>query len=192
MPTSMLCSKEEIYVEQPEGFIDRHHPNWVCQLSKSIYGLKQAACVWWNHKINKYLCKNGFKPTSTNTCLYYAYDGKHIIFIALYVNDCMIMAPHGQTQWIKDLIMKKFPFTDLGPAMSVLSIEIIHDQPNGKLFLCQHGKIVNALNKFGMINCKPIDMPMVAGLSLNKIECTNEKVKNFPFHLVIRTLNYVT
>ncbi|GKE87727.1 retrotransposon protein, putative, ty1-copia subclass, partial [Tanacetum coccineum] len=38
--------EEEIYMEQPEGFIDPNHPSKVCKLQRSIYGLKQASRSW--------------------------------------------------------------------------------------------------------------------------------------------------
>jgi len=182
--------KEEIFIEQPEGFTDPKHPNWVCHLNKSLYGLKQAAHVW-NNEIDGYLQENGFKPTDANLCLYYATDGNNLVFITLYIDDCTIMAPRGHTQWIKDLIAKKFPFSDLGPATSVLSIEIMCNQPNGKLYLCQCGKIDDAINKFRMNNCKPVNTPMITGLSLKKVEHTDEKVEKYPYHLAIWTLNYI-
>ncbi|XP_057454111.1 uncharacterized protein LOC130745755 [Lotus japonicus] len=38
---------EELYVEQPTGFIDPHHPNYVYILRKALYGLKQAPRAWY-------------------------------------------------------------------------------------------------------------------------------------------------
>ncbi|GKC65340.1 retrotransposon protein, putative, ty1-copia subclass [Tanacetum coccineum] len=38
--------EEEIYMEQPEGFIDPNHPSKVCKLQRSIYRLKQASRSW--------------------------------------------------------------------------------------------------------------------------------------------------
>ncbi|GJU18880.1 retrotransposon protein, putative, ty1-copia subclass [Tanacetum coccineum] len=34
---------EDIYMVQPEGFVDPNHPRKVCKLQRSIYGLKQAS-----------------------------------------------------------------------------------------------------------------------------------------------------
>nr|GEY52409.1 retrovirus-related Pol polyprotein from transposon TNT 1-94 [Tanacetum cinerariifolium] len=39
--------KEDIYVSQPEGFVDPDHPNHVYRLSKALYGLKQAPRAWF-------------------------------------------------------------------------------------------------------------------------------------------------
>ncbi|GJW57619.1 retrotransposon protein, putative, ty1-copia subclass [Tanacetum coccineum] len=37
---------EDIYMVQPEGFVDPNHPRKVCKLQRSIYGLKQASRSW--------------------------------------------------------------------------------------------------------------------------------------------------
>ncbi|GKA43062.1 retrovirus-related pol polyprotein from transposon TNT 1-94 [Tanacetum coccineum] len=39
--------KEEVYVNQPYGFIDTHHPDKDYRLKKSLYGLKQVPRAWW-------------------------------------------------------------------------------------------------------------------------------------------------
>nr|GEU52417.1 retrovirus-related Pol polyprotein from transposon TNT 1-94 [Tanacetum cinerariifolium] len=38
--------KEEVYVSQPEGFVDPDHPTHVYRLKKALYGLKQAPQAW--------------------------------------------------------------------------------------------------------------------------------------------------
>nr|GEX13450.1 hypothetical protein [Tanacetum cinerariifolium] len=40
--------KEEVYISQPEGFIDSDHPTHVYRLKKALYGLKQASRAWYN------------------------------------------------------------------------------------------------------------------------------------------------
>nr|GFD50764.1 Gag-Pol polyprotein [Tanacetum cinerariifolium] len=39
--------KEEVYVNQPDGFIDPYHPDKVYRLKKALYGLKQAPRAWY-------------------------------------------------------------------------------------------------------------------------------------------------
>ena len=53
---------EDVYMVQPEGFVDPQHPNKVCKLKKSIYGLKQASRSW-NHRFDVEVKKFGFIKT---------------------------------------------------------------------------------------------------------------------------------
>nr|GEU67791.1 retrovirus-related Pol polyprotein from transposon TNT 1-94 [Tanacetum cinerariifolium] len=51
--------KEEVYVSQPEGFVDPDHPTHVYHLKKAIYGLKQAPRAWYN-TLSRFLLENKF------------------------------------------------------------------------------------------------------------------------------------
>ena len=53
---------EEIYMEQPEGFVKQGQEKKVCRLLKAIYGLKQAA-LQWNKALHDSLLKMGFTRT---------------------------------------------------------------------------------------------------------------------------------
>ncbi|GJZ91222.1 retrovirus-related pol polyprotein from transposon TNT 1-94 [Tanacetum coccineum] len=41
--------REEVYVSQPDGFVDQDNPNHVYKLKKALYGLKQAPQAWQRH-----------------------------------------------------------------------------------------------------------------------------------------------
>nr|GEZ11851.1 retrovirus-related Pol polyprotein from transposon TNT 1-94 [Tanacetum cinerariifolium] len=51
--------KEEVYVAQPDGFIDPDHPEKVYRLKKALYGLKQAPRAWYD-ELSKFLISKGF------------------------------------------------------------------------------------------------------------------------------------
>nr|GFB60074.1 Gag-Pol polyprotein [Tanacetum cinerariifolium] len=51
--------KEEVYVNQPDGFVDPYHPDQVYLLKKALYGLKQALRVWYDELFN-FLVSKGF------------------------------------------------------------------------------------------------------------------------------------
>nr|GFC16556.1 retrotransposon protein, putative, unclassified [Tanacetum cinerariifolium] len=51
--------KEEVYVSQPDVFVDPDHPEKVYRLRKALYGLKQAPRAWYD-KLSKFLTSKGF------------------------------------------------------------------------------------------------------------------------------------
>nr|GEZ87091.1 hypothetical protein [Tanacetum cinerariifolium] len=51
--------KEEVYVAQPDGFVDPDHPEKVYRLRKALYGLKQAPRTWYD-ELSKFLTSKGF------------------------------------------------------------------------------------------------------------------------------------
>jgi hypothetical protein len=60
--------QEEVYMEQPPGYVDQTHPNLVCRLKKALYGLKQAPRAW-SDKIGQYLVISGFQTSNANFSL---------------------------------------------------------------------------------------------------------------------------
>jgi hypothetical protein len=52
--------QEEVYVEQPKGFVDIEFPNHVYRLKKTLYGLKQAPRAWYE-RLTQFLTNPGYK-----------------------------------------------------------------------------------------------------------------------------------
>ncbi|GJY12762.1 retrovirus-related pol polyprotein from transposon TNT 1-94 [Tanacetum coccineum] len=59
--------KEEVYVSQPEGFVDQDNPSHVYKLKKALYGLKQAPRAWYDmlssFLISQHFSKGAVDPT---------------------------------------------------------------------------------------------------------------------------------
>nr|GFA64624.1 Gag-Pol polyprotein [Tanacetum cinerariifolium] len=51
--------KEEVYINQPNGFVDPCHPDQVYRLKKALYGLKHTPRAWYN-ELSKFLLSKGF------------------------------------------------------------------------------------------------------------------------------------
>lgn len=179
--------KEEIYVEQPAGFVSHLHPDHVCRLLRSLYGLKQAPLIW-NETLDQWLRENDFKPTDGDPCVYYRIRNRRIAFIAVYVDDLTIICHVRDLNGIKRGLHNRFPVTDLGAATSILGVELLRDRAAGTLKLRQRGHILGVLKTFQMIYCNPAVTPMETNLKLIKAATPEE---NYPYRQAIGKLLYI-
>ena len=86
---------EEVYMQQPEGFVEEGKEHMVCYLKRSIYGLKQSPRCW-NHVLDSKLREMKFKPTSGDSCLYVHTDqGGEMSLVAVYVDDLILGGRSG-------------------------------------------------------------------------------------------------
>nr|GEU73856.1 hypothetical protein [Tanacetum cinerariifolium] len=56
---NIFSTPEEVYVNQPDGFVDPYHPDKVYRLKKALYGPKQAPRAWYD-ELSKFLLSKGF------------------------------------------------------------------------------------------------------------------------------------
>ncbi|KAL6320112.1 hypothetical protein AAG906_004621 [Vitis piasezkii] len=83
--------EEEIYVEQPQGFVVDGEENKVYKLKKALYGLKQAPRAWYT-QIDNYFIENGFIRSKSEPTLYVkSKDNSQILIVALYVDDLIFL-----------------------------------------------------------------------------------------------------
>lgn len=80
---------EEIYIRQPEGFVDKMYPQHVCKLDKALYGLKQAPRAWYN-TVKSTLLQWGFTSSKSNTSLFYHINNGSLLLLLIYVDDILI------------------------------------------------------------------------------------------------------
>src|SRR5664279_1364232 len=81
---------EDVYMIQPEGFVDLANANKVCKLPKSIYGLKQASRSC-NIRFDEVVKSFGFIKSEEESCLYKKFSGDSVAFLILYVDDILLM-----------------------------------------------------------------------------------------------------
>jgi hypothetical protein len=93
---------EEIYKEQPAGFVANGQEGMECKLLKSLYGLKQAP-KQWHEKFDRTLTSDGFVVNEADKCVYYRYGGDEGVILCLYVDDILILGTSLDV--IKDKIL---------------------------------------------------------------------------------------
>ena len=78
--------KEELYVEQPQGFEIEGEEKKVYKLKKALYGLKQAPRAWYGN-IDAYFTDKGFTRSPSEPTLYVKHGITGMIIVSLYVDD---------------------------------------------------------------------------------------------------------
>jgi hypothetical protein len=82
---------ETVYCEQPSGFIDSAHPDYVYHLNKSLYGLKQAPRAWYSH-FDSHILSLGFVGAQSDTSLFIYWHGSDTSYLLLYVDNIVLTA----------------------------------------------------------------------------------------------------
>nr|GEW06462.1 Gag-Pol polyprotein [Tanacetum cinerariifolium] len=101
--------KEEVYVSQPEGFIDLEFSNHVYRLKKSIYGLKQAPRAWFD-KLSSFLIEHGFTKGIVDLTLFTRRHGGAILFVKEHVEKGIVELYFVGTEYqLADLFTKALP-----------------------------------------------------------------------------------
>nr|GEV06071.1 retrotransposon protein, putative, unclassified [Tanacetum cinerariifolium] len=85
--------KEDVYVCQPEGFIDADHPSHVYKLKKALYGLKQAPRAWYD-KLSTFLLQNYFFKGTIDPTLFIRRFHDFIFVVQVYVDDIIFGSTH--------------------------------------------------------------------------------------------------
>jgi hypothetical protein len=114
---------EEIYIEQPQGFVVHNEKYHVCRLKKSLYGLKKAPRVCYE-KMDGFLMSLGFKKSAANPNLYYHIDGNECLILVLYVDDLFLTGSKILIAECKQALTAKFEMKDLGLMYYFLGLEV--------------------------------------------------------------------
>nr|GEV63171.1 putative pol protein [Tanacetum cinerariifolium] len=122
--------KEEVYVNQPDGFVDPYHPDKVYRLKKALYGLKQAPRAWYN-ELSIFLVSKGFSKGSIDPTLFITKHGEDILLVQIYVDDIIFGSTNPKlSKQFQKLMHNKFEMSMMGELKFFLGIQI-HQSPCG-------------------------------------------------------------
>jgi hypothetical protein len=104
--------EEEVYIEQPEGFVIHNEKSHVCRLKKALYGLKQAPRAWYE-KMDGFLMSLGFNKSVADPNLYYHIVGNECLILVLYVDDLFLIGSERLIPECKRALTLEFKMKDL-------------------------------------------------------------------------------
>ncbi|GJZ14379.1 retrovirus-related pol polyprotein from transposon TNT 1-94 [Tanacetum coccineum] len=181
--------REEVYVSQPDGFVDPDKPNHVYKLKKALYGLKQALRAWYD-MLSSFLISNDFSKGLVDPTLFIRREGNELLLVQIYVDDIIFAA---STPELCDLFAKimcsKFKMSMMGKISFFLGLQI-SQSPRG-IFINQSKYALESLKKYGYESCDPVDTPMVEKSKLDE-DKEGKAVDPSHYRGMIGTLLYLT
>ena len=187
--------KEDVYMVQPEGFVNPKKSNMICKLQRSIYGLKQASRSW-NLSFDEAIKEFGFIKNEEEACVYKKACGSAVVFLVLYVDDILLIGNDiPGKQATKAWLGKCFSMKDLGNAAYILGIKIYKDRSRRILGLSQSTYIDKILRRFKMHESKKGFILIRHGIRLSKDQCPTtpdqlRKMKDVPYASAVGSIMY--
>ncbi|GJV65024.1 retrovirus-related pol polyprotein from transposon TNT 1-94 [Tanacetum coccineum] len=150
--------KEDVYVCQPEGFIDADNPSHIYKLKKALYGLNQAPRAWYND-LSKFLLQNHFLKGTIDPTLFIRCFDDDILVVQVYVDDIIFGSTNPRYSQLFSGFMKScFEMSMTREMTFFLSLQVIQS-PHG-IFISQSNYVLEILKKYGMETCDPVRTPM--------------------------------
>nr|GEX95994.1 retrovirus-related Pol polyprotein from transposon TNT 1-94 [Tanacetum cinerariifolium] len=209
--------REEVYISQPDGFVDPDNPNHVYKLKKALYGLKQAprACkdrppmlapgnyVQWksrikryidtkpNHELIHYCLENPpYELGSVDPTLFIRRNSDDLLLVQIYVDDIIFAASTIELcDLFANLMCSKFKMSMMGKISFFLGLQISQN-PRG-IFINQSKYALESLKKYGFEFCDPVDTLMVEKSKLDE-DGEGKVVDPSHYRGMIGTLLYLT
>ena len=181
---------EEVYMEQPSGFVAQGESGLVCKLHRSLYGLKQSPWAWFGH-FSSVVQKFGMLRSEADHSIFYHHNSSsQCIYLVVYVDDIVITGSDQEgIQRLKQHLFNHFQTKDLGKLKYFLGLEIA--QSNLGVVMSQRKYALDILEKTGMLECKPVDTPMNPNVKL--VPGQGEPLRDLGrYRRLVGKLNYLT
>ena len=182
--------EEEVYVQQPLGYVVKGHEDKVLKLKKALYGLKQAPRAWYS-RIDRYFQDHGFIKCPHEYALYVKEDqAGGFMLVCLYVDDLIFTGNNVKMfEEFKKVMAQEFEMTDIGLMSYYLEIEV--KQVDGVIYISQEAYAKKILEKFKMEKCKPVSTPIECGAKMSRFD-ESKKVDASLYRSLIGSLRYLT
>nr|GEZ02608.1 hypothetical protein [Tanacetum cinerariifolium] len=181
--------REEVYVSQPDGFVDQDNPNHVYKLKKALYGLKQAPHAWYD-MLSSFLISQDFSKGLVDPTLFIRRNGNDLLLVQIYVDDIIFAAYTPELyDLFANLMCSKFKMSMMGKISFFLGLQI--SQSPRSIFINQSKYALESLKKYGFESCDPVDTPLVEKTKLDE-DKEGKAVDPSHYHGMTDTLLYLT
>ncbi|GJT11679.1 retrovirus-related pol polyprotein from transposon TNT 1-94 [Tanacetum coccineum] len=150
--------KEEVYISQPERFVDLNNPSHVYKLKNAMYCLKQAPCAWYD-MLSSFLISQHFSKCAVDPTLFTWKAGNDLLLVQIYVNDIIFASTNtALCNEFANLMTTNFKMSMMGQMPFFLELQI-SQSPRG-IFLNQSKYAYEIIKKYGLLTSDSVDTPM--------------------------------
>jgi hypothetical protein len=151
--------EEEVYMDIPPGYSVTMGENNVCKLQRALYGLKQSPRAWFG-RFSLAMKKYGFTQSNSDHTLFLKRQQGKVTALIIYVDDMIITGDDKEEiSRLQGQLASEFEMKNLGGLKYFLGIEVARS--NQGIFLSQRKYILDLLSEVGLLECKPVDTPIV-------------------------------
>ncbi|GJS99409.1 retrovirus-related pol polyprotein from transposon TNT 1-94 [Tanacetum coccineum] len=181
--------KEEVYVSQPEGFVDQDNPSHVYKLKKALYGLKQAPRAWYD-MLSSFLISQQFSKGAVDPTLFTRHAGNDILLVQIYVDDIIFASTNtAMCDEFANQMTSKFKMSMMGQMSFFLGLQI-SQSPRG-IFINQSKYASEIVKKYGLNTTDSVDTPMIETKKLDE-DLQGKPVDATLYRGMIGSLMYLT
>jgi hypothetical protein len=157
--------KEEVYIDQPPGYVVAGSEHLVCRLQKALYGLKQSPRAWFD-RFSAVVLGYGFQCSTSDHYVFVRHSFNDTIVFIVYVDDIIISgSDFTSIADLKTYLSKHFHTKDLGALRYFLGIEVARSSQG--IFLSQRKYVLDLLFETGLLGACPADTPMDSTVKLD-------------------------
>lgn len=152
--------EEDVYMDQPPGFVQEGAAHLVCKLKKSLYGLKQSPRAWYE-EFHAFFTREGFSRSAADHSLYIKQTMDYFMAVVIYVDDVILLVSGmAMMRKLKGSLEEEYDMSDLGELHFFLGVHIERRRAARTISMHQRSYIEGVLQRFGMADCKPIGTPL--------------------------------
>jgi hypothetical protein len=186
-------TKEDIYMKQPEGFVEPGFEDYICKLVHTIYGTMQGGHDWYE-TLSTTFKQLGYTTSRADPCVRFKKENGNYTITDTYTDDIFGASnTDGKIEQRKDEIGKVWEIKDVGETEYFLGMRVQQDLDSGTIRLTQRPYWEHVLNRFGLENVVPRNVPLPVGIVLDnnmspKTNSEKQEMKDKPYRSVLGSI----
>jgi hypothetical protein len=164
--------KEDVWVEQPDGYVEPGQEDSVWKLLKALYGLVQAGRTW-NDELNSHMLAHDYTPVAKDPAVYTngPWDREGFVAGGFWVDDFIGVGCGEHLMALGKGINERYGVTGLDNIHWLLGMKVERNRPARTISISQEAFIDSILARFGLVDATPITTPLTPGTRLSSADC---------------------